>query len=261
MGAKRERIGKFKTLIGRALEQTDDGAPGIGALVDGTYGEEVLARLTGTGKWVARPVEVAGSKPLRFEAGDNVALALREWPTEQVVKCLVYYHPGDSEEIRSDQLDKLKSLQEAALKTRHELLLEVIPGGPPVDLDALPLAVEQIYAADIQPDWWKLPAPAGENGWQALNDVIDRCDPLCRGVLLLGLDAPMDELAKSFALARGQKWCKGFAVGRSIFREAAEKWLAGIIDDEAAVALIAENFRKVNAHWQASTHRREATAG
>ncbi len=252
LGANPERIGEFKTLIGKALEKTDDGTPGIGALVDGTYGDEVLARLTGTGKWVARPVEVAGSKPLRFEAGDNVALALREWPTEQVVKCLVYYHPGDPEEIRTAQLGKLKALQEAALKTRHELMLEVIPGGPPVDLDSLPLAVEQIYAADIKPDWWKLPAPAGESGWQELNDVIDRCDPLCRGVLLLGLDAPMNELAKSFALARGQKWCKGFAVGRSIFREAAEKWLAGTIDDAAAIDRIADNYRQVVSLWRSA---------
>ena len=249
-GAERSRIGEFKTLIGRALEETDDGTPGIGALVDGTYGEEVLARLTGTGKWVARPVEVAGSKPLRFEAGDNLALALREWPTEQVVKCLVFYHPDDNERTRNEQIDKLKALQEAALKTRHELMLEVIPGGPPTPPDALPRALGDIYAAGIQPDWWKLPAPADEHGWRAVGAVIDRCDPLCRGVLLLGLDAPMEELAQSFAVARGHKWCKGFAVGRSIFREAAEKWLAGTLDDAAAVELVAENYRRVTALWQ-----------
>ena len=46
----RGRITEFKELVGQALERADDGTPGLGALVDGTYGDTVLARLTGTGQ-------------------------------------------------------------------------------------------------------------------------------------------------------------------------------------------------------------------
>ncbi len=53
--------------------------------------------------------------------------------------------------------------------------------------------------------------------------------------MVLGLDAPQAELEESFALAAGFDLVKGFAVGRTIFGDAARKWLAGQITDEAAV--------------------------
>lgn len=253
-GTNRERIKDFKTLIGRALEEADDGTPGVGALVDGTYGEDVLARLTGTGRWLARPVELPGSRPLGFEAGENVALALREWPVEQVVKCLVFFHPDDPEDLRSAQIGKLRTLQTATLKTRHELMIEVItPNGPKADATTMARTLAAFYDAGVYPDWWKLPAPAGgEAGWHNIEEVIERFDPHCRGVLLLGLDASLDELAVSFKAARRHKWCKGFAVGRSIFRIAAEEWFAGRIDDDAATAEIAASYRQVVELWRAA---------
>ena len=59
-------------------------------------------------------------------------------------------------------------------------------------------------------------------------------DPNCRGVLLLGLDAPEPELVAAFAMARRHPVCKGFAVGRTIFGKPAEDWLGGRINDEQA---------------------------
>jgi 5-dehydro-2-deoxygluconokinase len=253
-GANRERIKDFKGLIGRALEAADDGTPGVGALIDGTYGEDVLARLTGTGRWLARPVELPGSRPLDFEAGDNVALALREWPLEQVVKCLVFFHPDDPEDLRAAQIDKLRSLQSATLKTRHEMMIEAItPNGLAADATTMARTLAAFYDAGIFPDWWKLPAPiGGETGWHHIEEAIERYDPHCRGVLLLGLDASLAELGASFKTARRQKWCKGFAVGRSIFRAAAEEWFAGRIDDAAATAEIAASYRQVVDLWRAA---------
>jgi len=252
-GAARDRITTFKTLIGKALEAADDGTPGVGALADSTYGEGVLARLTGTGRWIGRPVELPGSRPLQFEAGENVALVLREWPAEQVVKCLVFFHPDDPVELKGAQLAKLRTLQEAAIKTRHELLLEVIvPKGMPRDDTTLAGALRCIYEAGVLPDWWKLQAPRSAADWADIDAVIARFDPHCRGVLILGLDAPMEELGESFALARGQERCKGFAIGRSIFREAAEDWFAGKIGDDNAVEKIAANYRRVVELWRSA---------
>ncbi len=254
-GVNRERIKDFKGLIGRALEEADDGTPGVGALIDGTYGEDVLARLTGTGRWLARPVELPGSRPLEFEAGENVPLALREWPLEQVVKCLVYFHPDDPEDLRASQIDKLRTLQAATLKTRHELMIEAIaPNGLKADVATTARTLAAIYEAGVFPDWWKLPAPAGgAAGWRNIEEVIERFDPHCRGVLLLGLDASLAELGASFKSARRHKWCKGFAVGRSIFRATAEEWFVGHIDDAAAMAEVAACYRQAVALWRAAS--------
>ena len=153
---------------------------------------------------------------------------MREWPTEHVAKCLVAYHPDDAAELRREQLDGLHALQAACLGTDRELLIEVVP---PRDIaggaDPLARALEQIYAAGIRPDWWKLPPLPDAAAWQRITACVQRHDPHCRGVLLLGLEANEDSLAHSFRIAAPHPICKGFAVGRSIFAEPAADWFAG----------------------------------
>jgi 5-dehydro-2-deoxygluconokinase len=61
-------------------------------------------------------------------------------------------------------------------------------------------------------------------------------------VLLLGLDAPLERLADQLAAAAAQPLCRGFAVGRTIFGEAARAWFEQRIDDAATVAAIAERY-------------------
>src|SRR6185295_10792772 len=99
--------------------------------------------------------------------------------------------------------------------------------------DTLARALEQIYAAGVRPDWWKLPPPESAHEWMLIEAAIARHDPHCRGVLLLGLEASEAALAASFATAAPHRLCKGFAVGRSIFGEAAAAWFAGSIGDDA----------------------------
>ena len=249
-GADRSRISAFKALIAKALEVSDDGTPGVGALIDDTYGATALTHLTGSGVWLARPIEQPGTVPLRFEGGPNVALRLREWPAEHVVKCLVQFL-SDDDALIAEQIDTLVTLFEACRATRHELLVEVIVStAPPIDGRTVAAAMEKIYAAGIRPDWWKLQPVADNAGWQAVTDVIDAQDPFCRGILILGQDVPLAELTEAFRIARTCPRCKGFAVGRSIFRNAAENWFAGKIGDKEAVADIAANYRQTVDLWR-----------
>jgi 5-dehydro-2-deoxygluconokinase len=168
------------------------------------------------------------------------------------VKCLVFYHPDDEPALREEQERQVLTLLEACRATRHELLLEVIPpktGGPPADATTVPRAMERFYDVGVHPDWWKLPSPSGEAEWRAIAEVIGRRDPHCRGVLLLGLDAPAAELEAAFALAARQPVCKGVAVGRTVFGGPARAWLKGEMDDEAAVAAMAESYGRLLAAW------------
>ena len=61
-------------------------------------------------------------------------------------------------------------------------------------------------------------------------------------MVLLGLEAPEDELDARFRLAAAEPVVKGFAVGRTIFADAARRWLAGEMTDEAAIADMADRF-------------------
>jgi 5-dehydro-2-deoxygluconokinase len=80
--------------------------------------------------------------------------------------------------------------------------------------------------------------------------VIGRHDPLCRGIVLLGLEAPEHVLDAAFAVAAREPLVKGFAIGRTIFGEAANRWLRGEITDEAAVADMADRFARLVESWR-----------
>jgi 5-dehydro-2-deoxygluconokinase len=69
-------------------------------------------------------------------------------------------------------------------------------------------------------------------------------------VVLLGLDAPQDELEKGFEVAQAAKAVKGFAVGRTIFADAAKAWFAGSMSDEEAVADMAARFAALVGIWE-----------
>jgi 5-dehydro-2-deoxygluconokinase len=250
-GAAHGRIVRLKELIGRgARAGAPPGVP-VGAIVDARYGEEVLDAFSGGDWWLARPVEQPGSRPLAFEDGANVGLAMRAWPEEHVAKCLVVHHPDDEAALKRRQLHRLRQLYEACLATRHELLIEVIPPKqPPADEATLARAMGDIYQAGVRPDWWKLPPPGDARAWRRVAAAIEQNDPHCRGVLLLGQEAPEAELRRSFAIAAGEPWCKGFAVGRSIFAAAAEAWFVGDMDDQAVVADVAARFRRLCELWR-----------
>ena len=259
-GVDPERIGEFKLLAWQAAKQAHGDAPGFGVLIDGRLGSDALFAAAGTGTWIGRPIELPGSRPLRFEGGPDVGVTLREWPLEHVVKCLVQYHPDDPPEIQAEQDRQLLALFDASRATRHELLIEVIPPkSMPADDRTVARALDHLYSIGIHPDWWKLPPPS-ETAWIAIQEVIARRDPNCRGVVLLGLEAPEEELMAAFTLAARQPWCRGFAVGRTIFGRAAEDWFAGRIDDDEAVGRMAASYGSLIAAWQDARAAAQAAA-
>ena len=250
-GASRERIGAFKALVAEGARRGAGSRPGAGMILDGRYGERVLPTFAGSGWWIARPVEVAGSRPLAFEPGDNVALALRAWPRDHVAKCLVWYHPEDDASLRDAQLGRLSALAEACAATSHELLVEVLPPRiAATDADTTARSLAQMYAAGIHPDWWKLPPLTDAAAWTRVSAVIQRHDPHCRGVLVLGLDADEAALDASFSVAARFPVCKGFAVGRSIFGAAAQAWFSGRASDDEAIEDVATRYARLIALWE-----------
>jgi 5-dehydro-2-deoxygluconokinase len=144
-------------------------------------------------------------------------------------------------------------LFDAARQTNHELLLEVIASRSQAATDerTIARALDRFYEIGVFPDWWKLADPGGEAAWTAIAEVIERHDPRCRGVLLLGLDAPQAKIEASFALAARQPICKGFAIGRTIFGAPARAWMAGEIDDDEAVRRMAASYAGLISAWEA----------
>jgi 5-dehydro-2-deoxygluconokinase len=250
LGASRDRIAPFKRLAIKAIGKVSGGKPGFGTLLDDTYGREAMFDAAKLGLWIGRPLEQPGSRPLRFEFTQDLGARLVEWPVTHTIKCLAFYHPDDPKELKHEQAQKLRTLYEAARKVGRELLVEIIASkNGPMDQHTIARAMTELYVLGIKPDWWKLepqPLPAA---WDEIGKVIDKHDPLCRGIVLLGLEAPEDELEKGFKAVAGKSHVKGFAVGRTIFNEAAQEWLRGTISDDAAVTMMADKFAKLVQIW------------
>ena len=250
-GKPRAVIARFKQLVYEGGRQAAGDCPSFGIILDDRYGQQTLDRASGCGHFIARPIELPEASPLSFEGSDDVAVTLEEWPVQHVVKCLLRCHPDDDEAERKQQEQQLARLFGACRATSHELLLEIIPThGAANDAAVLARLIGWIYGLGIAPDWWKLAGPPGDDGWAMVSEAVGANDSNCRGILLLGLDAPESEMMAALAVAARQPACKGFAIGRTIFGAAAEAWMNGTIDDEQARASVADAYRRMIEGWR-----------
>jgi len=260
-GVTHEHIGFFKNLCLDAAQKVAGGKSGYGILCDSRLGQDALFRAAGTGLWIGHPVEWPTSRPLTLEPeiGPDFS-GLSEWPAEHVVKVLCFCHPDDDSHMRAQQEDVLTRLFAACRRNRLELLLEVIPSKVgPVDDDTTARIIRRIYEIGIYPDWWKLEPMTSQDAWSKACDSITENDPYTRGIVVLGLDAPEDRLADSFAQAARFQLVKGFAIGRTIFADAARGWLSGEISNEAAVEDMSNRFERLCRIWDKA--RDEARLG
>ena len=53
-------------------------------------------------------------------------------------------------------------------------------------------------------------------------------------------------------MAREEQLVRGFAIGRTIFSDAAWQWFAGEIDDAAATDMMSAVYRRLIAAWDAA---------
>ena len=248
------RGGEFKELCLKAAQQVQNGQGGYGILCDNRIGRNALHAASGSGLWIGRPVEWPGSRPLTLEPelGSDFG-GLNQWAKENVVKVLCFCHPDDDAEMQAQQEATVKRLFEASRRNRLEFLLEVIPSKVgAVNDDTTAALIRRFYDIGVYPDWWKLEPMKTHAGWQNAIAAIEENDPHTRGIVVLGLDAPEAELSASFEVAASYPLVRGFAVGRTIFGDAARAWMKGAMTDAEAVAQMAERYTNLCTIWDAA---------
>jgi 5-dehydro-2-deoxygluconokinase len=127
------------------------------------------------GFWVARPVEVPGSRPLRLETDANGSLgaALNEWPVDHVAKVLAFYHPDDDAALKAEQQATLRGWRwpagrSAASFWSRSSARRTVPSAT----TPWPAALRRLYAIGIKPDWWKLEGQPTAAAWAAVDAAI-----------------------------------------------------------------------------------------
>ena len=208
-----------------------DGRPGFGMLIDGTYGREALFRAADQPFWIGRPVEEPGSRPLDFEGGgDHRRAAGRMAGRPYRSSACASIIPDDPGRAEGAPGARAAAHPDAARRDR-------------------PRAAGRDHRRQARARWsrhrrdrrWSAStrsasSPTGGSSsrrpiaaaWRAIAAVIRANDPLLprhRAARPRGARGGARE-RRSRAAAR-EPLVKGFAVGRTIFADAARRWLAG----------------------------------
>ena len=261
IGVDRGRLRELKLLLARAFMRVAEGDPSAGVLIDDVYGGKALEELTGSGVWISRAVEIAGSRPVEFVGGTNPAATIRTWPEEHVVKCNLYMHPDDDPGMRDVQERSVSQLCDACIKNDRRLLLEVqAPPGTSYGENDLVGLLERFYEIGVRPDWWKLPPNRHSEVWRRIGEVVSQRDPYCAGILVLGQALEEEELARFFAAAASEPRCNGFAIGRSIYGAEARRWLAGETSEKDLISSVAERYGRMISLWRGRDEHRSREA-
>ncbi len=248
-GKTAKEISVFKNLIYQAALDSIPGAGDkiqIGVLADDTYALDVLLDTVRHPLWVGRCIEKTGASPLEFEGLADAGATLMSWPENHAVKCLLRISGNETEAVLREDKEQLRRLFSAVRATGHDLLIELIAEeGDHVLLQWM----ETCYALGVYPDYWKILPPTQAETWNKLEEMLERHDPYCRGFLVLGNNAPAEDLKKVFSSIPRIRHVLGFAIGRSVFLDAAEKWFAGALSDSEASSAMSGIFCQLIKSW------------
>jgi myo-inositol catabolism protein IolC len=230
------------------LRAIDEGVPraSAAALVDATYGADVIAAAAARGIRVGVPVEASGRRELAFEHADWRERLDPLDPTW--AKVLVRYRADGDHEMNARQRRLLADLHAYCRETGRGLMLELlVPPEPGEDRGAFDVelrpalmvrAIEEIRRAGIAPSLWKLEGLTRRGDCELVARAAEApCLVLGRGEDRAAVDAWLRAAARVSGYA-------GFAIGRSIWWEALRRFF----DDEAtradAVSAIAAEYAR-----------------
>lgn len=272
---ERHRIRELKALVyagfARALAE---GAPteACGLLVDEEFGADVARSARTAGFTLAMPVERSGQDEFEFEYGEDFGAHIEAFdPT--FTKVLVRYNPDGDEELNRRQSARLARLTRWLEQRDRKLLFELLVPATETQLTEVAgdedtydrrlrpalvvRTIAELQEAGVEPHIWKI------EGLDAREDC-ERAVAQARahgrdGVtcVVLGRGASVDRVADWLRQAAPVPGYVGFAIGRTIWRDALTEHLAGRLDRDAATDRIAHNYRQmIGTYAEASAPRR-----
>jgi 5-dehydro-2-deoxygluconokinase len=229
--------GLLAAIAGARVDSAD-----AGALVDATYGRPAIDALRAADVRLAVPVEASGRAELAFEHRDWRERLDGIHPTW--AKVLVRYNPSGDARMNGRQRDRLIDLQTVSHAIEVGFLFELLvppePDQRTADFDTMTRpalvvrAIEELRAAGIQPDLWKI------EGFERRDDCLAVASVADAPCVVLGRGA--DDVAVERWLRAGAGVFDGFAIGRSIWWEPVRAYVDGTTGRDAAVAAIAERY-------------------
>jgi myo-inositol catabolism protein IolC len=244
--------------VRRAAEIGAVPAGQAGVLVDELYGAQVARDAKADGIVLVMPVEAPDREVFDFAYGAAFGEHVEAFSPD-FAKVLVRYNVAGDAADNATQAGRLRELSQWLRDRDRRFLLELIVGPTAEQLEAaggdamhfeleqrpalIVGAIAELQAAGVEPDVWKL------EGIDAVADaeaVVAQArsgagrEQVACTILGAGADdARVDHWLRTAAAVEG---FTGFAIGRSIWRDAIRAHLAGALDREDAAQQIAESY-------------------
>lgn len=212
-------------------------------LIDPDYGADILGTPMKKNITVGVPIEQPLSLPVSWLGDKPLYQEILQRPTSWFVKVLWQYHPELDEDIRQQQLLRLKDLARVCDHLDRRLMLElIIPKQFSNQSSATGNAMSAVYEQSIYPFWWKIAGDFSAAYWRSLADILERNDPDSRFILLGGEQTEIADFGPLFRTAKASGKVSGFAIGRSIFWQPWQRFLKDEIELEEIPNIIATAF-------------------
>jgi myo-inositol catabolism protein IolC len=230
-----------------------------GVLVDEALGADVARRAKADGFVLAMPIEKSGTKLFELEYGDQFAEHVEAFDPD-FFKALVRFNPEDEADVRATQIERLGEVSRWATASGRRWFIELLVPATReqlaqsedqfnYDRDVRPgLTVEAIKAFNdggVHPTIWKLEGYETTQGAQEVLRAVAAEAAWPAECIVLGRNAPMEQVEHWLDVAAPLPGFAGFAVGRSIWEEALKDFLAGHVERNQAADVIADRYRRL----------------
>jgi myo-inositol catabolism protein IolC len=261
------RIADTKELIFEAFERSiGRGAPraSCGVLVDEQFGASVARKAKAREFLLAMPVEKSGQREFQLEYGDDFGRHIDAFDPD-FCKVLVRYNPEGDRDLNQRQTVKLARLSEWLHAHERKFLFELLVPATPEQLTRCgsqelydhelrgQLVVEtlrELQGGGVEPDIWKIegletPADCERVVVQARAGV-GRSEVVC---IVLGRGADLERVLGWLATAAPVPGFDGFAIGRTLWLDALERYVLREATREEACDTIANRYLRAIAAY------------
>ena len=256
------RIADAKTLIFEGARRALAGglaAASAGVLVDEQFGAGVARAARAEGLTLAMPVEKSGQDEFDFDYGDAFGDHIETFdPTFS--KVLVRWNPEGDRAMNARQGERLARLGQWLHAHDRKYLFELLVPAEPAQLEAvggdaarydrevrpglMRRAMEEIQAAGIEPDIWKIEGVDRREDCEMLSAQARTGGRDGVACVVLGRGADDAAVDHWLRMGKGVPGYVGFAIGRSIWWDPLKAYVDGSSPRDEAAAKIAANYRR-----------------
>lgn len=258
---QRHLIKEFKMLVYKGFKHAiNNGVKKDFAaiLCDEEFASEILIDAKHNGFITILTIEKSGSEEFEFQYGEDFKEHIDKYKPE-FTKVLIKYNPADPEDLKQRQKNKLKILSDYSHADKYKFLLEVLVLPTKDQLDEVsgsreeydmkirPLLtagiIKDLQVSGVEPDVWKLEGFDSEESYKEIVEAARANGRENVGLVILGRGANEEKVDEWLKTGSKVKGVTGFAVGRTVFWDALQRFHKGEISKAETIETIGTNYQ------------------